>query len=352
MNSTSNLSRTLVMAIAFAATFLSNAQAQSEIFISDGANDCTAALLNLQVNTASGNVTATVDSLADCSGPATPAITSFTVNGSASGVTVDEGVPVTVSWNSSNTTGCISGGSLPNWANQSGLATSGNVQVATSGLSNGNFSLTLSCTSSQGTIAAGNNPLTVQIQNSSSTSACASRPPPPNMTRAQQINFDDSSANAFFFAEVFNGAFPGSSNSIRIRVPSTQYVAMEFTTGNHPPGAVGEMQIVPVNLNNTGTNSRIWSVSQCPGDFRPFLIDAEMGPGCVFGPSQGGFRFGGTNFQANSGVCALEPNTTYFMNFFYTDDAIPSTEQAHNQLNVDCPETFCGDAMKASGVGF
>lgn len=337
------------MAFAFTVTPLATAQSP-QIFISDGSDECTAALVSLQVDTDNGNVTATVDSLEDCGGPGTPSITSFTVNGSASGATVNEGVALNVSWDSVNTTSCASSGTLSNWASLGSLASSGTRVVSTTGLSNGNYSLTLSCSSAQGTIQASNNPLTATIQNSSSTNACDSRPPPPGMTRASTITVDFP-GNAFFFGEVF-GPWPGNGNSIRLRIPNSQYVAWQFTTGNHPSTAQGEMQIVPVSLNNTATGPKMWSVSQCPGDFRPFVIDDEMGPGCVKGPTQGQFRFGGTSFRSSSTRCALEPNTTYFLNMLYTDDPIPTNEQQHGQLSIDCSSLFCGDSFKASVLGF
>jgi len=352
MISTSKTGLALVMGIAFVVSPGATAQDAPQIFISDGTDVCTAALVSLQVDTDTGNVSASVDSLEECAGPGTPSITSFTVNGNPSATTVDEGEAVTVGWDSVNTNGCSAGGTLQSWANQGSLTSSGSIPVSTSGLADGNYSLTLNCASGQGSIAASNNPLTILVQNSSVSGACDTRLPPAGMQRATQINADFPSANAFFFAEVFGGPFPGNFNSIRIRIPATDYAAMQFTTGDHPADALGEMQVVPVNLPNTGTNSKLWSISQCPGDFRPFVLDDEMGPGCVSGPTQGAFRFGGTNYRNDSGRCALEPNTTYYLNVFYTDDAPPATEQAHSQLNVDCSEFFCGDSMKAAVLGF
>ncbi|HKL51067.1 MAG TPA: hypothetical protein VJ908_07860 [Wenzhouxiangellaceae bacterium] len=359
MISTSNLGRTFVMATAFAFSAFALAQ-DSSITISDGSNQCSASLVDLQVDTATGDVTANVVSLSDCAGPATPEITSFVVNGSPTGTTVDEGINVGVSWTSVNTSGCTAGGTLPSWSSQgSSLDPSGTFSASTTGLANGSYTLTLSCASALGPISASNNP-TVTVQNSSTTGSCATRPPVP-LTRATSI-VTDGTDNARFFDSVF-GPFPGTNNTKPIKIERIKYAAMEFTTdGSISPNATGDIEsnvLQPLGSNTASGAQvhRMWSISKCPGDFRKHVLDQEMGPGCVKGglgslSAQAAFRFGGANFVNDTNVCALEPNTTYFVNLLYTSQEPPTTEQEHNALESTCPELFCGNIMASSGSGF
>lgn len=361
MISTSNLGRTFVMATAFALSAFAVAQ-DPTITISDGSNQCEASLVDLQVDTATGDVIANVVSLDDCAGSVTAAITNFTVDGNSSSTAVDEGDSVSVSWTSVNTGSCASGGTLPAWtALGTSLPSSNTVSLTTAGLPNGNYTMTLACSSQQGLVSAPNNPLTVTVQNSSSTGTCATRPPV-SLTRASSI-VNNANDNASLFESVF-GPFPGSGNSQQVSMDDTKYAAMEFTTdGTIASSAFGSLELATLQPlpNNTATGGfapRLWSISRCPGDFRKHVIDTENGPGCVqggtgnFAVDQGPFKWGGSNYISDSGVCALEPNTTYYLNLLYTDQSPPTSEQAHSALTNKCVEQFCGHGMQPRGTGF
>jgi len=352
MINTRKFGQLVVMNCALMATGFATAQAT--ITLSDGVAECSATLTELEIIPADDNVIATVDSLENCLGPAEPTITQFTVNGAAS-TTVDEGIDVNVAWDSSNTTSCTTGGTFSPWAGLGTLDSSGQQLVSTTGLSNNDFTLTLTCSSDQGSDTIDDRVITVE--NSDVANACDNRPPIPG-TRANSIVFNKDD-NAFLYESVFDNTFPGSGNSQPVRLRNGFYVAMEFTTSAAlQPGAFGRVEIAPMQPlpGGTATTSaqRLWSISACPGDFRQLMLGED--PGCVQGgpnfTEQGAFRFGGSDFEVDDGVCALEPNTTYFMNMLYTNQAPPTNEQEHSALGSVCEEDFCGNNLQPAGSGF
>lgn len=347
------------IAFALGAIILGHAPAiaqDSTITLSAGSENCTATLLNLEINPDSKNVSAEVESLENCLGAAGPTITSFTVN-SESSVTLNEGDEVAVSWNSSNTTACRSGGTLPGWATAGQLPASGTFDAGTDGLANGTYTLSLTCFSSTESETVPDRE--VVVENSSVTGECSTRPPV-SLTRATGI-VADRTDNAFLFESVFENTFPGSGNVQQIRIRSGEFAAMEFKTdAAMTSGALGQIQsetLQPPRPSTASTSAfRMWSISTCPGDFRKNILDQEMGPGCVQGGgtfvTQGSFAFGGDSFITDSNVCGLEPDKTYFLNLLYTDQEVPTSEQEHNALDSICPDEFCGNGIQPTGSGF
>lgn len=323
------------------------------ITIDDGTDSCTADLLALEIEPGTGDVTVDVASLEDCLGTAFPTVNTFTVDG-AQNATINEGTPVEVAWNSTNTSSCESGGTLPSWVQLDTLTSDGSIQASTSGLPNNDYTLTLSCIGPDDSAQAPD--LTVTVENSSATNDCATRLPPANLARATSILVSGGD-NASEYSSVFGGPFPGDGSGAQIAILDGQYAAMRFTTGNILATAIGQFQstILQPLPNNTATGgdvNRLWSISKCPGDFRKTVLDSELGPGCVQGGTdQSAFEIGGTDAFNDSGQCALESNTTYFLNLLYTNEAPPTTETEHAALQGACTESKCGNIIGLTEVG-
>lgn len=154
----------------------------------------------------------------------------------------------------------------------------------------------------------------------------------------------DADADCRYFDQVWPKPWPGSQNSRNLTVSGNQgyqFIAMEFDSAQIPAAHnSGRMtQEVPQFAGANGGN-KIWSISECPGDFNKDLLDAEMGPGCIrrdqFGITQS-FDWGGTDFTQDSSRCALEPNTRYYLNLVWSDD------QAGTPPDQIQPNPLCDD---------
>jgi hypothetical protein len=188
---------------------------------------------------------------------------------------------------------------------------------------------------------------------------CAARPGPSGLSWATypSINHDDRTADPTVFADNFGAPWPGNGNSNNIRIPRGHYAAMRFTTNSHGPDASARLQAANFPQDprvDVGTETLLLSISKCPGDFRPFVLDAEMGPGCVQSSRFGIITLGGHG-RANvedPDVCALEPDTTYYMSFLFTREDVPQTEAEHDALVGTCSSDYCGDALEWIADGF
>jgi hypothetical protein len=101
---------------------------------------------------------------------------------------------------------------------------------------------------------------------------------------------------------------------------------------------------------------KLWSISKCPGDYNADLIEAEMGPGCVwreFGSITESFRWGGfdQSIVNDTTRCALQPNTDYYFNIIWSADQ-PGTPPEQITPFPICQTERCGMNATPAGIYF
>ncbi len=297
--------------------------------------------------------------------PPTP---SLTVNQSTSAVSINPGQTLTLAWSSTSATACQASGTLPGWSGSK--AVSGSQTISnTSGFAPGSsFTATLVCSN-----AAGNSPgvtRTINITDPTPIpSQCSERPllgqgSLSNWTRKTTGQNSCSwcipglcvglnqAADCRQFSQVWPLPWPGGNSSRNLTISSGErgFIAMQFDSGNIPSNAQAAMTQELPQFGAQAAN-KLWSISKCPGDYNKALIDAEMGPGCIkrdmFG-STDSFLWGGPSFFNDASRCALQPNTTYFLNIVWTN-ALPGTDPESIQLHPTCETNRCGGIFAPGG---
>lgn len=312
----------------------------TKLIVSQGTENCVFELASgdaVSINPATGDVSAVVSNLEDCAGaPEPPEITSFTRAPSS----VESGQTVSVNWSTENVDTCSATGTLPTWTGSKGLQGPQNVTV---NAPLGTYSVGLQCTGAGQTVTAGPLTVTVTDDGGGGGGECTL---PTGLSRAADAIWGQSASNAsgHFWDGVFIGPFPSTTNSRTYFQRPGNYHAIQFNTGNMPSDATGQINSWepqgPWSL-QAAAGWRIVSFSTCPGDFNP---DGKE-PGCIR-------RIGGTdNIRwggANTGDvfrCALQPNTTYYLNIVYTDSQVGDPNP---NWNCSGPRENCGALMQSA----
>lgn len=213
-------------------------------------------------------------------------INSFTISPSS----LLEGEIITMSWSSTNATGCTgtATSNLGGW-NGSAIARSYNGQRITIGTA-GTYTFTLRCSGTNGP-ATRTRSVVVSEPSTPFPTNCSSGP----------LNGGTTLWNSFWHID-FPG--PGYDNE-RLRITRGGYWALKFNTGDvDDHGGI-------ISVANTSSNgTRTGSISACPGDF-------DVQPECTHSWGSSGGIGWATDGQA--GYCQLLPNTDYYMNFTFTN---------------------------------
>ena len=160
---------------------------------------------------------------------------------------------------------------------------------------------------------------------------------------ADGIVRDDSTHDPSDFADIFNGPFPGTSNTVHVEMRKGRYAAIGFTT----PSTLNSSDFGNFNSENAGQifpngDTRLVSITKCPGVFDPQYIDDP--DDCIDSELMTDtFRWVGPNHPNSSFLCNLEPSTTYFFNFIYSNSAVGDFPP--EQATCEPGETSCGSLL-------
>lgn len=255
------------------------------------------------VNCATGNrneqksATLTVNEVPIGNPPPTP-----TLNRTPSKTTPDGSV--TITWNASGANSCEAGGTLPGWSG-SKQAGSRSETINLNDVDEDTYTIRLRCSNAAGYSSWATQSLTVEADNL----VCTDRPPPSHMTRRAYFRYDGGGGTDF---EGVWGPWPGNQKH-QVWLKQNEYVALQFNAGDfNPNGPLLQMKVVTEAWNQGNSfGALIWSVSPCPGDFNQTYIENDTS-------TLGTCLVRGTTFKVGTreslGVCAIEPNTNYYLN--------------------------------------
>lgn len=105
-------------------------------------------------------------------------------------------------------------------------------------------------------------------------------------------------------------------------VASRRYMSIQFNTGN----ASNHGQFSLIN-HSQSSGLRLGAISTCEGNF-------DVNPKCTHSWGTGKGIKWETDGEPNS--CELEPNTTYFLNFTYTDGVDPDSSRCNLDVSGKC----------------
>lgn len=178
---------------------------------------------------------------------------------------------------------------------------------------------------------------------------CEDRPPPPQMTRASSCAWGDgtnadNTVNCTSWESFFRVPFPQASSSRNFYQRPNEYLALEFNTGSYtgPNGGYIDNEAAQFGWPSTFQGGdKLMTISRCPGDFNRTQIISDSEPACyVRGDALSSVQWS-TATVINSQFCALQPNTTYYLNIVFTNSPAGT---APNLLNWTCTGggTNCG----------
>jgi len=232
------------------------------------------------------------------SGGTTPPTNSVVINSfTASPSTLFEGDVVSLSWSSSNASACsgIATGSVGGWTGAVVPKSFNGLRFAIANA--GTYTFTLQCSGTNGPVTR-QRTVVVNTPSAPQPTSCDSTPP--------------LSGGVTTWAAFWHIGFPGPKyDNERLRIPRTGYWALQFETGD----IVDHGGLISV-ANTSSNGTRLGSISACPGDF-------DVGPECTHKWGSSGGIGWATDGQA--GYCQLQANTTYYMNFTYTDGTDPTS---------------------------
>jgi hypothetical protein len=269
----------------------------------------------------------------------------FTVNGQASATVPDSG-SVLIDWFARGAWICEATGLEGTPWPGSGRLPSGSEIVPLSALTPGTYTAGMVCSNGNGNTATAD-PVEITITESGLTipNACRGRQPglaePSSLCEAADSFGNYEPTNCFQYSEVFGRSFPGIvGQGVDILQQRDTYFAMEFSTEGLTQSR-GSWTFETPQVGTTASGPKFLSISQCPGDFDPDAIEAEMGPNCYV--RTGGFTTSVLwKQQGTSGArCALEPNTTYYLNMMFSTDPVGTPP---GQLEWECQDQVGGDA--------
>jgi hypothetical protein len=225
--------------------------------------------------------------------PGSVAIISFTALPSS----ILEGEFVSLSWSSENATACT-GQATGNIGGWDGSAVSPNFSGERVTINiEGTYTFTLRCEGNNGPVVRSR---TVVVSKPAGPvpETCDSTPPLSGVVTLWRT---------FWHIDF---PYPGYDNE-RMLLPRNGYGAIEFNTGDiSDHGGI-------ISVANTSSNgTRLGSISACPGEF-------DVEPECRHSwGSSGGI---GWATDGQPGYCQLQPDTTYYMNFTFTNGVDPNS---------------------------
>ncbi len=216
------------------------------------------------------------------------------VNLTASSLSINTGQSVTLRWTSTNATNCSATG---NWSGNKQTAGNENISFTATG----RYTYTLTCNNS-----------TTQASNSDSVTVTVSNPTPtPTNCKAPSLNNTSAPQE---WGSFWGVEFPQPSRAIkRLDIGRGGYNYISFNTGSTK--GIGAALLITTT---TSPGIRIGSISECPGDFDVANVcKGKWGINDWIPYSTNG----------TAGTCQLRQDTTYYMNFSFTNgkDAPTST---------------------------
>jgi len=294
---------------------------------------------------------------------------SLTVNGVSTSTSIDQGDSVTIVWSSQNASSCTALGNFPGWAGTKALSDT-EILSNTSQIGVGSYTISLRCSNSGGLSPVAsvglsvNNPddpppaecsdrlllgqgsLNNWVRKTTGSNSCVWN------TRAGAVdqtvdcrNFGDAAGGGP--VGVWDLPWPAQSSTRNLTISGNQgrqFIAMAFNSGNISATHVGRMTQEVPQFAGANAGFKLWSISKCPGDYNKALIDAEMGPGCVFRERTNliqAFEWGGPSFESDELRCALQPNTDYYFNIIWSADQ-PGTPPEQIVPFQACQTARCG----------
>lgn len=254
------------------------------------------------IDPVSGNVT-----VRSASGNACAVTPAPVVSVTTTATNVQSQQQISVSWSATNTTGstpCTPSSSPTNssW-NLGASAASGTRTVTMPTVAQGqtqNQILTMTCTGN----GSGSNGLTVPVQGPGQVAGCEGTPE----------SGLSNQGNPGQWTDLFPGfVFPQPlGNTREVEVATGSYVAIAFNSGV----TAANLRKFTIGEGNFTRPARL-SVSRCPGDFRPDVLN--VGQRCL---APGDSAQQDVLFQVNSNapsasLCTLTPNTTYYVNITF-----------------------------------
>jgi len=260
----------------------------------------------ISVSPSSGDVFITTSSKnysVTSGGTTPPPANSVTIRGfAASPSSITVGQSTSISWSTLNATSCTATGGTGGWAGSAiSPLSSGAKSIAIS--ASGSYTFGLTCNGTNGPVKG-----TALVTVTSGTTP----PPVPSSCKTPRLK-----GSVVLWKDVWKIDFPGPSyDNERVSIPRTGYTALKFNTGN----VVDHGGITSVA--NTFTNGRrLGAISECPGDFDVSKACTKIwGSGGGIGWATDGFKPTGTY-----AYCQLKANTTYYMNFTFTDGFDPAS---------------------------
>ncbi len=315
---------------------------------------------NVIIDPLSGDITATPADPAACTATgsgdcdAQVDVISFSVNPS----TVSQGQSFTATFSQRGAWECERTG-LPGTTWNTAWAAPGSGQLSVlvgSAISPDSYTLTLTCrngTSGGQAIDSLSRGIVVTAGGGGGTpQSCidSGRVPPSTWQRETNADVENPSNTTLTWTQMFGGSgglqFP-EARAKDVRVRSNRYAAFSFNTGT--AGLFGQVTISDPFANvGLQRGPVLVSMSPCPGDFKPQTGTAAL----CRRPSVGGLAISAFPWTRNSAAaaarCLIPPNTDYYFNVTFTDEA--SWSQTDPQLlnwqcNDDFPTSTCAVRM-------
>lgn len=312
-------------------------------------------------------------------------VSSFTVNSQASAVSVSQGQNLTFRWSTRGAWAC-DGTGLSGWTGTGKTSSDlSGLTVSTSNVPVGTYQVSLSCYN--GSVLASTTP-SVAVEVKEADSGPPDPEPVPQICDSRQklpTNWNrlttGSNSCSYRYAGMagggsgphtdhdcreFNKVWPANwdnmDNSQRVlgtpaRNNGRHYMALGFNSGDIPtalpPSGLhnyGSFSLAPPQTSGLDNRPKLISISRCPGDFDKAAIDIDMGSGCIV--REVGFKgpkWGGPHYRTQNGVCALQPNTDYYLNIIYTLSPV-GTPPAQIEPDSECATgSGCGTRWMPSG---
>lgn len=142
--------------------------------------------------------------------------------------------------------------------------------------------------------------------------SCNSIPLPDRWSR-ETTPIAGSFTNKSTWQQVYGVPFPDGS-SVNAAAGEDKYIALQFdlsSLGGATEGLINHNTLSNAGISNVGTRKPVFSISECPGDFR-----AELGSACRRLPGSTAEIKWATHSR-DPARCVLEPDKTYYLNMAY-----------------------------------
>jgi len=311
---------------------------------------------NVIIDPLTGDITATPDDPAACTGTGTGDcdaqvdVISFSVNPSS----VSQGQSFTATFSQRGAWECERTG-LPGTTWNTTWAAPGTGQLTVivgSSIDPDTYSLTLTCrngTSGGASIDFLSRSLTVTAATGGGPQSCIDdgRVPPSAWTRESNADASVPTKITQTWISMFGGTgFPNGDGS-NMRIRSNRYGAFSFNTGT--AGQSGQINFADLGASviNVRQGPAVVSLSPCPGDFLPQTGTAALCRLTGVGSVIPNFQWKRST-QAPITACILPPNSDYFLNVTFINSATVGQANPDNWVWPDAPPLACGWRMTHS----